>query len=270
MELTKSKVQSGLYVFRECDCKNEFIQLYSDSYYMDKGSVGQIAPNASGTRKFIENRIDDILTNGVSRKLDVIHILAWKMSKFVQSESKEKFVYAEDWKALQDLCEDDIAEELCVERYGNSFEIGKIAVSLMNALPKLDQAAQDSWRVLLKELNSTLGSFYGLGPVYLITLMYFISRGNYPIYDQFAMMALRAIEAGKMPGSNVEYKGLQSVVDLIDNDDPIFGYQHYIDLLNLFFKDELLKNGKPCRDVDRALWVYGHYFKAIPPKKKNA
>ena len=269
MDNKKSEGISKFYVFKETESVFEFIRLYADSYYIDKGTVGQIAPNASGTRKLIEDRIDDILVNGIKSKLDVIHILAWKMAKFVQSESKEKLVYAEDWKTLQDLCEDDITTELCVERYGNSFEIGKIAVFLMNAQPKLEQAAQDSWRVLLKELNSTLGNFYGLGPVYLITLMYFISRGNYPIYDQFAMMALKAIDAGIKPGSKVEYKGLQSVVDLIDNDDPIFGYQHYIDLLNQFFKEELIKDGKPCRDVDRALWVYGHYFKAITPKKKN-
>ncbi len=258
---------SGFYVFKEEKNKNEFIQLYADSYYMDKGAVGQIAPNASGTRKIIEDTIDGILTNGISRKLDIIHILAWKMSKFVQAESQTKLVYAKDWEALQDLNDDDITEELCVERYGNSFEIGKIAVSLINALPELEQAAKESWQLLLSKLNEKLGSFYGLGPVYLITLMYFISRSVYPIYDQFAMMALLAINSGIKPGSKVEYKGLPSVVDLIENDDHIYGYNRYIELLNKYFEKELTKDGKPCRNVDRALWVYGHYFKAVQPRK---
>ena len=258
----------AFYIFRVANSKKEFVQLYEDSYYLDKGTVGQIAPNAAGSRHFVEDRIDSILINGIQSKMDVIFILAWKMSKFVQSESQSNPVYAKDWEILQDLGEDDITPELCVERYGNSFEIGKIAVSVFAALPVLKQAAQESWQHLLNRLNHLVGGLYGLGPVYLITLMYFVSQGLYPIYDQFAMMALCAIRDGKKPGEKVDYKGLPSVVELLENDDPDFGYQQYIDLLYATFsEEELFENGKPCRSVDRALWVYGHYFKANTPSK---
>ena len=45
----------------------------------------------------------------------------------------------------------------------------------------------------------------GLGSVYLVTLLYFISRNTLPIYDRFAKMAIDAIEAGSKPGSSVCY-----------------------------------------------------------------
>ena len=241
------------FVFKEVNKKNEFIKLYEDSYYLDKGTVGQIAPNASGSRKFIENTIDGILVNGVKRKLDIVHILAWKMSKFVQSNERQTLVYAKDWEELQNLEENEINDSLCVQRYGNSFEIGK-------------NAAKRNWQTLLEKIYDLVGGIYGLGPVYLITLMYFVSRGVYPIYDQFAMMALCAIEEGKKPGEKITYKGLSSVKDLLENDDPIFGYQRYIDLLySIFDKEDLFVDGVPCRSVDRALWVYGHYFKPQTP-----
>ncbi len=257
---------SSFFVFQEAGNKEEFIRLYADSYYLDKGTVGQIAPNAAGTRKHIEDLMDGILANGITGKLDIIHILAWKMSKFVQSSNQPGFVYAKDWEGLNSIGEEDIDDSLCVERYGNSFEIGIIAVSVFQALPRLEEAGKLSWQSLMKKLDVIIGGFYGLGPVYLITLMYFISRGTYPIYDQFAMMALTAIHEGVKPGGKIPYKGLPSVKELLENDDPVFGYQRYIDLLNaVFSEEELFRDGKPCRDVDRALWVYGHYFKPQSP-----
>lgn len=71
---------SGFFVFKEADNKEEFVRLYADSYYLDQGIVGQIAPNAAGTRKHIEDLMDSILAKGITGKLDIIHILAWKMS----------------------------------------------------------------------------------------------------------------------------------------------------------------------------------------------
>ena len=260
---------SNFYVFKEAENRSEFVDLYADSYYLDKGTVYQIAPNAAGTREFIEDTIDAILANGITKKLDAIHILAWKMAKFVQSNSQSGLVYAKDWDALQGISEDEIVDSLCVERYGNSFEIGRIAVAIYYSLPQLKEAAKYSWQALLKKIYDLVGDLYGLGPVYLITLMYFISRGKYPIYDQFAMIALSAIHEGVKPGGEIIYKGLSSVKELLENDDPVFGYQRYIDLLySIFSEEELFEDGVPIRNVDRALWVYGHFFKPKAPNKQ--
>lgn len=257
---------SSFYVFKEAENKSEFVDLYADSYYLDHGTVSQIAPYAAGTRKSIEDRIDAILANGITKKLDVIHILAWKMSKLNQLSDQSGLKYAKGWDALQGKTEDEIVDSLCVKWYGKPFQIGKIAVDIFGSMPELEEAAKESWRALLNTINGLIGHLNSIGPVYLITLMYFISRGKYPIYDRFAMIALCAIHEGVKPGGKIDYKGLSSVKKLLINDDPDFGYQRYIDLLNeTFSKDELFPDGVPCRNVDRALWVYGHYFKPQTP-----
>ena len=40
---------------------------------------------------------------------------------------------------------------------------------------------------------------YGVGPVYGITLLFFASKGKYPIYDRFANLSLKAIFEEKTP-----------------------------------------------------------------------
>ena len=62
----------SFFVFKEADNK-EFVRLYADSYYLDKGTVGQIAPNASGSSKFIEDKMDSILAEGIKCKKDIIY-----------------------------------------------------------------------------------------------------------------------------------------------------------------------------------------------------
>ena len=48
----------------------------------------------------------------------------------------------------------------------------------------------------------------GIGTVYFITLLYFISLSEYPIYDQFAKKAIDAIKTGTKPNITIPYKEL--------------------------------------------------------------
>lgn len=110
----------------------------------------------------------------------------------------------------------------------------------------------------------------GLGPVYIITLMFFITKAKYPIYDRFAMAALQVllvIEQGydvslwdnsDSSNSIVRKTSLPEKKFLSDKDEIELPkmYSYYIGLLNHFFGKEWEKT----RDIDRALWVYGHYF----------
>lgn len=260
------------YIFRGTFKKEEFIQQYEDSYYLsekdsDDKKISQIAPNASGSRAHIERMIEVILKKGIQSKLDVVLILAWKMSKFKQSDCKPdgKLVYAEDWSNLQGIIEEGITSDLQVKRYGKPFKIGKIACTIHDNIEALEKAADISWQEALRETHALLKEFDdGLGPVYYLTLVYFISRKQYPIYDQFAAIALTAIENGIAPGKKVEYKGLSTVEDLLENDDPKYGYEQYILRLEAIFG-----NKYKCRSVDRSLWVYGHYFTPIKPQKEQ-
>ena len=95
-----------------------------------------------------------------------------------------------------------------------------------------------------------------VGPVYKITLLFFASKGAFPIYDRFSDLALKAIRDGAVP-KNTKY----SYAPLPQNFEQ--RYNNYKSAL------EDLTNGTAipisgCDDdsrrLDRSLWVYGHLF----------
>ena len=83
----------------------------------------------------------------------------------------------------------------------------------------------------------------GLGTVYLLTLVYFISKGKSPIYDQFAHRALDALEKGLKPKAQEVPK--HTVPEKKSKNAFKWFGSHYKE-----------------RKLDRALWVYGHLFTA--------
>ena len=107
----------------------------------------------------------------------------------------------------------------------------------------------------------------GIGTVYLLTLLYFITGGATPIYDRFAMAALLV---WKLRDSiTIPENSIIRVEALPDKkDDKVRNilkeglYSKYIELLSDFcgmvYGDK--DKWKDDRNVDRALWVYGHFF----------
>ena len=97
-----------------------------------------------------------------------------------------------------------------------------------------------------------------LGSVSLIALLFFITQGELPIYDRYAEIALKAIAGNIRPGQEVRYAELPGKNDTASE---IWKsrIQPYINTLEMFFGDEWERN----RDIDRALWVYGHLFGPI-------
>ena len=94
----------------------------------------------------------------------------------------------------------------------------------------------------------------GLGTVYLLTLVYFISKGESPIYDRFAHQALDALEKGLEPRAKEVPK--HTVPD--KNSKHAFNWfeTQYAKRLKTMFPGYYKE-----RKLDRALWVYGHLFK---------
>lgn len=99
-----------------------------------------------------------------------------------------------------------------------------------------------------------------IGPVYAITLLYFLSKGDYPIYDRFAHIAIKAICEEKTFESLVTDKELRKEFNPdIRNAEKVFECykMHYMDrLYNVFDR----RAYKESRNIDRALWAYGHLF----------
>ena len=136
---------------------------------------------------------------GIKEKIDIVHILAWKIGKIKHKESDKtnRFQYAKDWRQ---------AENFDVTRYGKAFDLDGIASFVASNIEELEREADENPQLVLDRLYGE--HFYGLGPVYLLTLLYFISKGKYPIYDRFAQMALTAIHNDVKPGGIVNFKAL--------------------------------------------------------------
>ena len=90
-----------------------------------------------------------------------------------------------------------------------------------------------------------------VGAVYIINLLFFLSKGEYPIYDKFAHVALKALSLGVSPsyafvGGAPEKGEIKKVKSM---------YLDYVSLIDSLIGLEVY--GKD-RKWDRALWAYGH------------
>lgn len=225
-----------------------FVEYYAPIYYLDNPTELEGANHRpiGKTNRAVENRIEEILKNGIQEEKDLIQILAWKMGKIKQSEVQNEmsFVYHSDWENAETHPE-------TIMRYGNPLQIEKLLAAVRSHLDQLKKAPlQEALNQLEKD------SVRYIGTVYLITLLYFITGAEYPIYDQFAKKAVDAIKSGAKPGDKIVYvalpskdtKEFQTVGETLQSFKKdiceIFGYENY----------------KASRDIDRALWVYGHLF----------
>lgn len=224
--------------------KNDFIKTYSKSYFLN---TQRLVPKTSQNSVFAENEMALLLKNGIKTDADVMHILAWKIGKInhKDTDKKQKFEYHKDWQ---------FAEQLNVKRYGKHFDVKEFINYITSNIDFLEKTAKNDPQEVLNLLNKN--SPAGIGTVYLITLLYFISKGTYPIYDRFAMKAIDAILNEVTPGNPINYKELpgknnkqfgkimdDNMREYICKLEKVFGTEYQID-----------------RDIDRALWVYGHLF----------
>lgn len=101
------------------------------------------------------------------------------------------------------------------------------------------------------------------GTVNIINALFFITGGNAPIYDKFAHKAVKALLLGISP-KDVYYRDIPSKDEV---DSVIAMYIEYMLLLKIVFKD-FFKNKKKGdafipRELDMALWAYGHSQKKL-------
>ena len=87
------------------------------------------------------------------------------------------------------------------------------------------------------------------GSVYILTLMFFLSGGKLPIYDKYAHTAVKALFLTENPKDVF----VGEAPDKNDVDKVLGMYKEYRLLLREVFCKENIE-----REVDQALWVYGH------------
>jgi hypothetical protein len=170
---------------------------------------------------------------------DLILAMAWKIGLIdhIHSEVTQQIVYQQNWPtALRD-------------RYGHQFSasISYLAAQMPTILTHIAQGNPQYLFNLSPRLQ-------GFGRVYILAVLFFATHGSEPIYDRFAHIAALAIHQGLAPGSPVKCKAVEEWND----------YQQYKNLLLPISKAFPQRPGTPSmfvsRPVDRALWVYGHFF----------
>lgn len=253
---------------KEFSTINDFLDFYNNCYYVQ-------------TSQWVEKQITELLKKGKMEEQDLFNILAWKTNRInhQKSEDTKSFVYTG-------------SSDKNTSRWNFDFEKEEATAVTRRTIDNLFPFL----KYISRELNTTVESAEilkllkekspeGIGTVYLITFLYFITHGNEPIYDVFAMAALDAIYPKNQDtisltlGSYVKMRELPSKNDngfqnLLNPQKPNHSKSNYIiykEKLNVFMEEvnsERISSGKnsleykDCRDIDRALWVYGHLFRS--------
>lgn len=255
--------------------KDKFIYDYSQDYYLKELGDKGLVPGLRRCSEFVEKTINTILCEGIQSRQDVVRILAWKIGKIKHRASQNSgkcdderyFKYSKDWENADKLGDVWLYCKKKDRNHENRFPIDKIASYIVNHKNKhenLEEIAKNSPQDFLNTINKYFkeNKIGRMGTVYMITLLYFLSGGIYPIYDRFAMLALSAIyneikpESGKKVSIDVEFSELPTKDSNRFSAVMSCEMAKYIKMLDDIFGDSWKKN----RDIDRALWVYGHLF----------
>ena len=224
----------------------EFIAHYEPYYF-----IGSASPKPQNkTSRFLESEIEKILQRGVELK-DIPLIIAWKVGLIDNDISTNSVVYKGDFPVT--LVYD--------EQYYNGIDLNPMIIKLSLQLEQIKGLSQISPYEAYKTLYEMRVPYFG--SVKVLTLLYFLSQGKSPIYDKYAEMALDAYLTDAVPGAVVGYTGLPGNID-----GDMERYNEYITKLKKVFCTEDYTD----RIIDRALWVYGHFFddgKKSTAKKPN-
>lgn len=267
-----NNAKNGDYIFYTPEGKllkdsREFVNYYNARYFVDCKDKVVYKTSQGNKRAVIKNsRYAELVIEKILEKKpreytdsDVALILAWKIGKIKHADSEGKIKFHSDWEKVLGNYEDFHFTKWKGEplnRYNAySLNVKEIANYIRNEGTYLNELIQkDDVDTALEELRCQ--KWEGIGSVYLITLLYFISNGKCPIYDRFAMQALKAISESKRIGDSVECG------ELPDKSSKNFSccvgnrIKEYAGLMKDIFGEECMKK----RNIDRALWVYGHLF----------
>lgn len=212
----------------------EWIDFYQPYYYLGGPTLGRSINQRNQSCELVERKIEDILRTGVqchTVTVDIPSIIAWKIGEIDQMKSCEEGTvkYNEGFETDP------------TDRYGRSLKaLIKFCEDNCTELNNLSQRQQYQsildWLLTADKINWL---------VYCITLLYFYSKGKCPIYDRFADKALDAILSDKRPGEAVPYKGVT----------PSGYFDKFVPKLTAVFNRQDIP-----REIDRALWAYGHFF----------
>ncbi len=210
----------------------QFIQKYESFYFLNTPNVGRRITRRNKTNPYVENRIENILQNGLTTN-DLVFVIAWKIGAIDHQASNNQIVYRNNFN-----------NTLIFNTRFYTINVNKLVNYITNNFDMLVQAADNPHDLLNLLLNNRgRNSFFGL--IYCLTLIYFFTRGDCPIYDKYAHISCIAYQENIQPGNKINYRQINDWV----------GYNKYIMNIKKIFSTQ-----KIPRSIDRSLWVYGHYF----------
>lgn len=253
-----------MYVDAFGECKpfdpGHFVGTYADAYFLD---APRIVPGIRQSCRYVEGEVGEILRNGFSSGVDVIRVMAWKAGKIKQrcSQDSLSFEYNSDWANWE------------VETAGiDGGDVKALEMESRVGIPYFavwvwTSCKEERWSAALRrgDIQEILDDMSehcpsGVGATQMLSLLFFISRGAFPIIDRFAGTALAAIVNGISPDDNTLEEPLWKELPAKGSNgfrtvvrDRVLPYRK---ILNYLFGDAW----ETDRNIDRALLVYGHRF----------
>lgn len=265
--------------------KKEFVKIYSKLYTSEDKEKSQ---TILGNNKFTpaKEKVEDIAFAALKKekpyltdKLDqeekferIWKLIAWKAGRLEyieeeDSQKKESLFISKDekytWSGLNErgkpIGEKKKVKELSEEERLEWKNRIKDFINEINGCELFKEKDWTEQKCAFREAYETLiklnekHKMDNLGTVYTIALIYFLSKGKFPIYDQFAHIAAKAIYLNADP--SIIYIGDPPGKTKAEEDKVIHMYNEYCWLLQQIFGSYSFYTD---RSVDQALWVYGH------------
>lgn len=224
----------------------QWLNTYEPYYFLNGPPWGRRINSRNQSSRFVEDQVCALLAKTVPlSQHDLMLVMAWKIGGLIdhgRSEASQRIEFLQNWPTTL----------AATGQYGTRDFSRSLPFLTNNMSTILQQISQGNPRYLF-DLVPRLAGF---GNVYILTVLFFVSHGRFPIYDRYAHIAAQAIHQNLRPDSPVQYKELQKWDD----------YDRYINLLLTISKACPQQFASPSmlisRSVDRALWVYGHFFES--------
>jgi hypothetical protein len=222
-----------------------WLEVYEPYYFLGGPKRGRTINARNQSSRLVENEVCSLLTKHHVLSLDdLVRIMAWKIGLIDHhgSEMARAILYKQNWPAT-------LTAKLQFRTLDFSASLPALAASMPTILNELGRGNP-------QHLFNMTSQLPGFGYVFILTILFFVSGGVFPINDKYAHVAAIAIHNGLPPGSKVRCVGIQKWRD----------YEDYMGLLKGVSaacpQEPQQARMLVSRPLDRALWVYGHFFES--------
>ena len=246
-----------------------FIETYKNFYFKDRKVNFEYYGIRDDLNRTDENLENYIINNKLNKGIYDSEAFAWKAGKAGWKDKRFEYIKPLPYKLMNgnggQIKLNKNTDAFTVEEFEEYVRRNQISISEDNFDLEEDR----------KELFLAVKNKYDLhnyGTVYMINHMFFISKGAIPIYDNYAHIAVKALLMKKSPYEvyvpNAPLKNDHPKGKDKDTIEKFFlavnTLEEYMWLIKEVFPSEIHKNGDTMfisRELDRALWVYGHASK---------